>query len=306
MFKSDFYSNTHIFCPSSTWVSPTSQAYLAPSATFEQSGNCLTANILQSGLGIASVQIDTLQNLAKTVDPKWRSGLHSAYLRLCILDSLKPARCVFRSASHAGNTTVATVTYDPNPRLLHPGFVVQAPPPFDTCLIGTSKVLEFSLVDTSLLAITVDNIWTSEPAFVYDRTWAQNRLPFTLLPGEPRTLSVKFGPNAQRRYDEHLFLHSAVTGNVTVPISGIGYYLPSESVTGRASGILPVIAVSNKGMTVRENGTLELVNLLGECVVITTIISPTTVDVSSLPAGVYFYRLTTATGRILTEKIVLP
>lgn len=294
---------------------------IAPHIVFDQHVACLDATIDDSASGLAGFIGDTSINFKIAWDSTFKIGQSATSVTLCIIDSLKPASFSFTAYDIAGNGSRVSISYLPNPRILHPGITVLAVQP-DTCLVGTSKLFMVTLTDTSLRAIKVTKITSDNAAFIVQRdTTITGRLPFELLPGQPHTIDLLFTPQAAQLYTGNLHFSSPDISTESVALQGLGYSLAagvaqSEDAARQVIALAPNPAENIVSLATAQSGIIRfaLLNALGESVynqefIATDGTQTHEFNLSHLPNGVYFYRVecggASPTMRVTAGKFII-
>lgn len=304
---------------------------ISPTVTFDTTHYCAFVHVADHDSKLTAIIADSISNFSVVWDTSAHSKKDSTVkeltdvyslqsdstgVRICLIDSLSTASYGFTALDLAGNSTRYTISYVPNPRFFHPGFVATTQG-LDSCLENQFEDFTIETVDTSLMRVEIDNVWTDSPYFIFDRTTlSDNALPFNLLPSQPHKFHFRFAPTESKTYYANAYMHSYFAGTLQVPLVGIGYPWvvgPVEAVTAEGSEAVrcfpnPATSLIHVTSSGASETSLELFNVLGQQVLLERWQDAETRAVSLLqiPGGVYTYRIRSGrsfrTGKLLIEK----
>lgn len=189
--------------------------------------------------------------------------------------------------------------------------------------VGASTALQAQVVNLSTtLPITIDSMWTDDPVHFIpspdiSKSWvwiAQKKDSLTIPVHGTAFVNFIFHADTAGTNNSQWYAHSAdiqngtgESGTRTNTLRGTAVAL--QSVATEHVKQNEYLMLSSDGRLLRSTLDvtvhLELLSLVGSTVLTRTIAPNAAVDVSSLAAGVYLYRLTEG-QRILTGKIEIP
>jgi hypothetical protein len=283
----------------------------APIIQSTQDGKCVTITVRDAASQLSGIIPDTAINFVVSSDAAFYSESGVTTLTCCLADTLRAASYSFTAYDGAGNASRYAVTYEPNPHMTHPGIAAVADK-IDTCLMLYWTDFNVTVVDTSFVAMTVDNVWTDDPAFTFSAFSApQNALPFELLPDSSHTLAFQFRPTQVGVFHAHAMIHTrpnAVT--VAVPLTGVSLSWDAD-VSSHSEKVEPLVVSVKAGRLLiqpRASGSFSLFNTLG-MTNIAEFLSPNVpvaFDISHFASGLYLYRFEwtdgTRTGELIIEN----
>jgi hypothetical protein len=283
-----------------------------PNISFTTDSSCMHVALVDSGTGLAEVITDSESNVNVVLDKNFvsDSGMAQTFIDLCATDPLQTGYLRLTVTDLAGNSSTADITYLHPPIVSAPGFTVQTLG-FDTVLINTYKTMPvLTVTDTSTqYPITINNIWTNDPAFNFDERLAANLLPLTLTAGEQHQFSITFAPTQDSFYSGLVNVVSNEISRRVAALTGTGYSIAADVMEQGPAGRAMLFSDGEMLRTKFSSdwprtARLEIQNILGANIFSGTVENGTIINPGVLAFGVYYYRLT-ANGKTAMGKILL-
>jgi len=296
---------------------PGSSDTVPPIASFSNHGSSLVVALQEGGAlsaGIASIQVDSANNIRFGTDQSWVEGVtqNSTSYNVVPIDSSRSGYLRVSIYDLAGNRTSVVSSYEGMGGGGAPDFTVDDQVWQDVPLAGPSVQKAVTIRNSSKAqAIHITNITVDKPQFMFDPSILTG--PGILIPANDTAIVLfTFNPSdtAMVRATVSWKSPDVVEADGITPmvrtshLTGNGVALAAVASTQKGSLRVAQIGETLRIVSTDETGAtshLELFNSLGEEVLRS---NAPVVDVHTLPHGVYFYRLS-AGRESVTGKIVL-
>jgi hypothetical protein len=311
---------------------------LAPEVSFAEQGECIRVNLADTGSAIADIVILSSSGVQASFDPAYVSGqrLTHSFVDLCAFDAVHRSDATLVIHDRAGNSTIVTIHHAG----LALGNVAQTISDFDTVTIGDTRRLDkLTIVDTSAMNVTIDSVWIADQSPANSFSIDASGVPFTLATGVSKAVAISFHPQSEGLATATVGFRIAGVGNRTLVIRGIGLrtvlavdatdpnlsddelarWLVSQSTHATSDRdqlkLLPISPNPTTGhftlrYALRSQSVvnLSIFNLLGQPIyqtqdrIVGAGVHEESIDLSSLEAGTYIYRLD-ASGSVNSGRI---
>jgi hypothetical protein len=263
----------------------------------KQTQETVTLRDTTAGGGVYYIRTDTLENVTFVPDSFFVEGhpVPSTYYNLAVIDPSKPATAVVSTFNIAGSRTTVTTTFAPFVGTLTIVPAVQNVTAYkdslayiyDTIVNATSFTIPLSGLSLQYgnHEFRIDSVVTSD-----------------LQPSDRRVIRIAYAPtNFAQSTDTLLF------GSVKAALNGTMLIKPKDEVGTEKNAAAVSVRVEGRNLrtSLDEAASIDLLNTAGAVVLSGDIAPNGQLDVSSLAAGAYFYKLRsahrTASGKITIQ-----
>jgi hypothetical protein len=245
--------------------------------------------------GIYYIRPDSLQNVTLTHDASYIEGKRSASMTysLSAIDPSKPGSAVVSAFNMSGNRTIVTTVFDPSGVSAYILPLVQNVSAYQ----GTTVYLYDTIVNSSQAPLSLANLSLQygTHGFRIDSVSAKT------VEGSSRAIvRIAYTPTNMPVSSETLLL-----GNISTVLNGT--MLTNAAVNDATSNATATLTVDGRELktSLTDAVHVDLYTSNGATALSAEIPAKGQLDVTSLAAGVYFYRLTHS-GKTETGRIVIP